>query len=269
MLVKSPSDIRANPLPTPFGLRANGGAGSAAAFYRDIVPRAALLAALLGAAPAAAQVVPRTEYEEVTGRPKPLPAIPRAFSGFVRAASPDLLLVRGLGGRDISVEIDWYEVEGFEQLQGGRFLGFAVTGHEAYGYILVDRAAAAGDAVHHTGARPTFSPDGRWFAAAEMSDAGFGNLHGVALWEVRREGTFRRFYTDALPYGSEWRVDRWVRPRCVSVSAIGAGWGAPPGADPEAAARAAPRTHYSLEIQDGGIDMTASNDRPGCTGDGQ
>jgi hypothetical protein len=259
MHVKRPSEISANPLPTPFGLRANGGAGSAAAFYRDIVPRAALLAALLASAPAAAQFVPRTEYEQMTGRPKPLPVIPRALSGIVRAASPDVLLVRGLGGRDIAVEIAWYDVERFEQLQGGRFLGLVVTGHEAHGYILVDRGAAPGDAVHDTGARPTFSPDGRWFAAAEMSDAGFGNLQGVGLWEVRNEGTFRRFFTDALPYGSDWRVDRWARPRCVAVSAVAAGSGTPPL-----------RTHYGIEIrEDGGIDLTASNDRLGCTGVGQ
>jgi hypothetical protein len=259
MLLKRPSEISANPLRTPFGLRANGGAGSAAAFYRDIVPRAALLAALLASAPAAAQFVPRTEYEQMTGRPKPLPVIPRALSGIVRAASPDVLLVRGLGGREIAVEIAWYDVEGFEQLQGGRFLGLVVTGHEAHGYILVDRGAAPGDAVHDTGARPTFSPDGRWFAAAEMSDAGFGNLQGVGVWEVRGEGTFRRFFTDALPYGSDWRVDRWVRPRCVSVSAVAAGAGTPPS-----------RTHYGIEIrEDGGIDLTASNDRLGCTGVGQ
>ena len=290
MIVKRPSEISTNPLPAPFGLslskpcpssgarkegqpsdklRANGGAGSEAAFYRGIVPLAALLAALLGSAPAAAQFVPRTEYEVVTGRPKPLPVIPRALSAIVRAASPDVLLVRGLSGRDIPVEIAWYEVEGFEQLGGGRFLGLVLTGHEAYGYILVDRAAAPGEAVHDTGARPTFSPDGRWFAAAEMNDAGFGNLQGLGLWEVRNEGTFRRFFTDALPYGDDWRVDSWVRPRCVSVSAVAVGWEAPSGADPEVALRGAPRTHYGLEIREGGIDLTASNDRPGCTGEGQ
>jgi hypothetical protein len=204
------------------------------------------------AAPATAQQFrPRTEYERLTERPKPVPTVPAELSGIVRGVSPDRLLVRTLGGGEVAVDIEWYEVRSFTLHPGGRFLGLDVGGYEEYGHILVDRAGAG--AVHETGVAPTFSPDGRWFAAAELTDFGFNNLEGVAVWEVLVGSSRRRFFSDAMPYGFEWRVEGWPTPSCVAIST------SVPEASPAA------RTHYGIEMDGDGAVMRAAHDRPGCT----
>jgi hypothetical protein len=223
---------------------------------------AVLLLAL--AAPATAhQSTPRQEYEETTGRPKPSPVIPRALRAMVAEANPDRLVVRGLDGQSIPVNLDWIEPVEFTTYQDGRYFGFAISGYEAGGYTIVDRRGTGEEAVIETGIAPSFSPDGRFFAAAEMSESAFGNLNGVALWEVRPNHTVRRLFTDALPRGFEWRVDGWVRADCVAMSAIEAGWQPPDGQDWAQAVRSAPRTHYAIEVGDG-IVLSPTHDRTPC-----
>ena len=98
-----------------------------------------------------------------------VPVIPAEFRSVVRAVSPDRLVVTALDGRPIPVDIEYYVPSRFSLHQRGRYLGFAVDGHEANGYLMVDRSAPAHEAVAETGIAPTFSPDGLYFAAAEMS----------------------------------------------------------------------------------------------------
>jgi hypothetical protein len=61
-------------------------------------------------------------------------------------------------------------------------------------------------AAVESGQTPVFSPDGRFFAAAEMSDAGFNNLEGIGLWKKLPDRTVRHFFTDAAHSGWDWRV---------------------------------------------------------------
>lgn len=214
-------------------------------------PRAALAAIALLLAPlqaGAQDFVPRTEYEEMMGEPKPLPAIPAQFAGIVRASSPELLLVKALDSREIPVNIDWLEPDEFHSFAQDRFIGFSFSGYETYGYILIDRAMAGEAAVIATGEMPSFSPDGRHFAAAELSESGYGNLNGVGVWEVLPHATALRFFSDALPPRWEWRTDGWARADCVAVSAISPEWQPEDFEHWEAEMAAAPRLHYSLEV---------------------
>ena len=219
---------------------------------------------LAWAASAAAQVTnPRQEYEEATGRPKQAPTIPSQFREMVDEATPDLLVVRGVEGQLIPVTLDWIDPTAFRTFYERRYLGFAFSGYEAEGYTLVDRHGRGASAVIHTGQRPIFSPDGRWFAAAEMTESGFGNLNGVALWEILPNRTVRRLFTDAVPRAFDWRMDGWVRSNCVAMSAIAIGWQPSQGQVWEAAVREAPRVHYELEVGDG-FELTPRDDGRPC-----
>src|SRR5690606_28025525 len=64
---------------------------------------------LVGAPVAAQEFEPRNEYEALTERPKSRPAIPPQLAEIIRDASPDRLLVNGLHGNMIEVDISWYE----------------------------------------------------------------------------------------------------------------------------------------------------------------
>ena len=221
----------------------------------------------LGAPAAAQETTPREEYEAVTGRPKPAPEIPAALSAMVFETTPDHIFVRGIDGERIPVSIDWFDPREFASHQDGRFFAFSFTGYAAEGYTLVDRRGRGEAAVIETGQAPVFSPDGRWFAAAEMTDSGFGNLNGIALWEVLPDRTVRRFFTDVLPYSVDWRADRWVRPDCVAISSIQPGYEVPGNVPWEEAVRSAPRVHYQLEVG-AGVSLSASYGAEPCVPQG-
>lgn len=224
---------------------------------------AALVLLLAPHVSAAESFKPRNEYEELIGEPKPVPEIPAGLASVLRAKSPDKLLVKSLDGNEIEVDIEWYDPEEFKLYVDGRYLGFSYIGHEDYGYILVDRAASGETAVMQTGNAPVFSPDGRLFAAAEMSEAAFSNLEGIALWERHEVSTKRRFFTDAVPSGFDWRVEGWTRKDCVAFSTIALGWH--PDQDWETAMAVAPRQNYALKVDGPGIELRLTYDRPGCT----
>jgi len=149
---------------------------------------------------------PQNEYEELIGRPKSIPPIPANPPSILQATSPEALLVKGLDGNEIAVDIEWIEPEAYSFYAAGRYLGFTFVGYEYYGYKLVDRAASEKMAAVESGQTPVFSPDGRFFAAAEMSDAGFNNLEGIGLWKKLPDRTVRHFFTDAAHSGWDWRV---------------------------------------------------------------
>ena len=146
---------------------------------------ALLAGVLLAGTPASAQEFEaQDEIEAVLGRPKRAPVIPPDLRAMVRVSERDRLVVRGLDGADIVIDIAQMEPESFAQYGGGRFFGFSFIGYEFYGYILVDRAMRGDDAVIETGEAPVFSPEGRHFAAVQFSGAGFGNLEAFGLWTV-------------------------------------------------------------------------------------
>ncbi|HWT11613.1 MAG TPA: hypothetical protein VN231_02570 [Allosphingosinicella sp.] len=228
------------------------------------MPGGAIRAAVLGVAlfawaPARAQnPAQRTELEEALGRPKTAPVVPAELRAMVRTAERDRLVVRGLNGADIEVDISEKEPERFAGFGGGRFFGFSFLGYEHFGFILVDRAAEAAEAVIATGEAPAFSSDGRYFAAAQITEGGFGNLEAVAVWEVLPGRSVRRFLTDSLPRAFDWRVDGWPRPDCAAVSAIDIAWEPPDGVDHAEAMRSAPRSQYQIEIDGEGVMLRSS-----------
>ncbi|MFN3943931.1 MAG: hypothetical protein ACK4K7_03240 [Allosphingosinicella sp.] len=207
---------------------------------------------------------PRNHYEELMERPKPIPEIPPHLRHIVAADGPDRLVVTGLAGQLIEVDIEWSEPEEWHLLADGRYLGFVVGGYETHGYTLVDRAATGGGEVMDTGVEPTFSPTGRWFAAAQMSDPGWGNMEGVAVWEVLPDRTALRMMTSAVPYGSDWRVDRWATERCAVITTIPGGVEMQPDETYEAWLARAPRQTYLLEVTDDGALLYMQASLGGC-----
>ena len=228
-----------------------------------IVAAIALVLTVLPGGAAGQRSAPPTEYVRLIERPKPIPQIPAELQATVRAASPERLVVRGLGGHDIVVDVEWYEPSEFRLYQDQRFLGMSLRGYEDFGYYLVDRAGIGEAAVLETGRAPSFSPDGRFIAAVELSESGWSNLEGVAVWEVSADGTVRRFFTNAVPHGHDWRVDGWPRPNCVAISAVDHSWQPPEGQDWEQALPNAPRLRYGIEISNE-ISLRASFDQPAC-----
>jgi len=225
----------------------------------------ALVLALFPQAGQAQSLVPRTEYEELTEAPKPVPSIPASLAGIVHADSADRMVVKSLDGSEIPIDIEWYEPDEFKLFAGERYLGYSYGGYEAYGYILVDRAMSGKAAVIGTGREPVFSPDGRFLAAAESSESGYGNLNGVALWEMLPGASAQRFFTNALPFGWDWQIDSWARPDCVAVSAIVEEWAPQTAEESESGRTTAPRRHYALVIEEAGIKLLNNFDQPGCT----
>ncbi len=216
----------------------------------------ALVAALFATGPAVAQnAPPASELEEALGRPRRVPVIPPELRPMVREASRDRLVIRMLGGSDTAIDISQFEPENFQQFGNGRFLGFSFLGYEFYGYMLVDRAMSGVTAVIDTGDAPVFSPDGRHFAAVQLSGAGFGNLEGLGIWAVRPAGSVPILASDVLPEGEQWRIDGWPRADCVSVS-----WLERPSGSPEPAPD---RRHFGVEIGEP-IAVRASYAFPGC-----
>jgi hypothetical protein len=175
--------------------------------------------ALIGPAMASAQPA-RTEFEEAMGRPVRAPVVPPALRPMVREATTERLVVRGLGGGEIAVALGDIETERLAGFADGRYLGFHFNGYEFFGYRLVDRRMRGEDAVIETGEAPVFSPDGRHFAAVQVSGASFGNLEGLAIWRVEADRTVQILFTELLPQGEDWQIDGWPREDCISVSSI-------------------------------------------------
>jgi hypothetical protein len=214
--------------------------------------------ALIAAAAAAQEPAPVNELEQARGRQTRAPAIPEELRPMVREATRERLLVRRVRGPDVVVDISDREAESPAQFGNGRFVGFPYAGYEFFGFTLVDRAAQGEAALIDTGERPVFSSDGRYFASAVITEGGYGINEGVAVWEVLPDRVARRFYTEAMPAGIEWRVDGWPRDACVAISAVEPGWQPPPGIDYSVGIRSAPRAHFQLVMDQDGVALSAA-----------
>lgn len=215
---------------------------------------AVLASALLAGQPAAAQQPPLTELEQMMGHRKTAPIIPPALRPMILEASANRLLIRGLDGGTINVDIAEMLPERFEAFAGGQFVGFAFTGYEYYGYVLIDRATRGQAAQIETGERPAFSPDGRHFAAVQLSGSGFGNLEGLGVWDLAPGGVTRRLFLSALPAGEDWRIDGWRRAGCIALSAA-----------PMNTESATPRLQFALEYGPL-ISFSPTENDAACTG---
>jgi hypothetical protein len=202
------------------------------------------LAALAGPAAAAPDLQPQGAERQARA-----PDIPAALRATVSVNGAGLIL-RMNDGSPHRFDMSELQVDKLEGFQNGRFIGFEIGGNEEYGYVLIDRTGRGEPAESHTGSRPSFSEDGRYFAAAEISESGFGNLNGVALWQVRPAGVKRLFYTDSVRSGFHWRAEAFRQPNCVPITAVEEGWEptAPDRWDAEVAN--APRAWYELRWSD-------------------
>jgi hypothetical protein len=180
-----------------------------------------LLAAIaLSVAVGTADAMPKGQG---TQRQVQAPAIPAALRNMVRVDGTALMIRMNDGSRH-RFDISELHVDRFETFARGRFVGFGISAHEEFGYVLIDRTQRGELAEIPTGDRPVFSEDGSHFAAAEVSASGYGNLDGIGLWQVRPRGVRRLFYTNAVREGHHWKTEAFRGPACVLISAVPNGW---------------------------------------------
>jgi hypothetical protein len=188
---------------------------------------AIIAAGLLGQAmPAAAAPVcpPRVSDE---GEPflDKAPKIPKKYQSLIKASKTDLAIASE-SGNTLCVKLGWiFQIDKFWNSPDQRFVGFDYFGYETHGYILIDRKGAGQEIA--TGAQPLFSPDKKHFAFAQLTDSGWGNFEGAAIWSVDADGSQRQVdfsleddNAEKLPHGFDWKVDRWIDSNNVSLSMI-------------------------------------------------
>lgn len=210
------------------------------------------LAALAAASPSLAQDPMPTdgemlaEWKEMMGEAKPKPQIPSSLREIIPNSGPLRFNVIALDGEAIPVNISHVDPTEFELFQGKRFLGFKEGGYEYYGYTVLDRQMSGEAASIQTGAKPSFSPNGRWIVAAEMSEAGYNGLEAIGLWEILPDRTVERLIASYGLHGYHWRVEGWPNDMCAVISYIDENWQAPEGTDYETSIKIAPRQYLAV-----------------------
>lgn len=184
----------------------------------------ALPAAVLAqTAPAAPNLAQCGRYQPQEGdmeleRKGPLP-VPAALRP-VMASSRDYVAVTTLTNTTLCLLArEWEQIAAPALSADRRFLGFAWSGYEAGGYILVDRAGK-GSKVD-TGARPVPSPSGKRLASIEWSESGFGSLNGILILDILPDRLKESGRIDeGLENHDDWKIDRWAGDACFEVSAV-------------------------------------------------
>lgn len=129
------------------------------------------------------------------------------------------LSVKTLSGRTLCVNMyGMAQARDFRVSEDLRLLGFSWTGYEADGYKVVDRIGHG--RVIETVSRPLLSPGHKRFAAIQFSDASFGGIEGVRVWEVGRRQVVRVADVSNRGglYGNSWRLLRWADDSCLVLS---------------------------------------------------
>ncbi len=172
---------------------------------------------------AAPECPPRQRDKDEPFLDKP-PAIPKTFSKWVKASKTDLS-ISTLGGTTLCVKLGWiFDPDKFWISIDQRFIGFDITGFEYHGHVVIDRSGAGQEIA--TGERPIFSPDKSKFAFAQLSDSGWGNFEGIAIWSVDSTKSTKLISIEndensqPLPFGIDWKVDRWSGDDVVELSMI-------------------------------------------------
>ncbi|QUL36516.1 hypothetical protein [Erythrobacter sp. JK5] len=162
------------------------------------------------------EAIPQQEFDFEWDGEKSF-AVPQEWSAFA-AASNRWMAVATTAGTTECVDLSWmFEGEDFE-IHQDRFVGFSWVGYEAFGYTLVDRAGTG--TVLDTGHRPVFSPNGFRMAALQSSESGYGGLEGFGVWYVYETGLKPIYLNSAVPFMTDWRIDRWEGDDCLHISAI-------------------------------------------------
>lgn len=129
------------------------------------------------------------------------------------------LSVKTLSGRTLCVNMyGMAQARDFRVSEDLRLLGFSWTGYEADGYKVVDRIGHG--RVIETVSRPLLSPGHKRFAAIQFSDASFGGIEGVRVWEVGKRQVVRvaDVSNKGGLYGNSWRLLRWADDSCLVLS---------------------------------------------------
>ncbi len=152
------------------------------------------------------------------------PSIPKQFRKWVKASKTDLS-ISTLSGQTLCVKLGWiFDPNKFWISKDQRFIGFDILGFEYHGHVVIDRSGKGQEIA--TGERPIFSPDKSKFAFAQLSDSGWGNFEGVAIWSVDSNKSTKLISIEndensqPLPYGIDWKVDRWSSEDAVALSMI-------------------------------------------------
>jgi hypothetical protein len=152
------------------------------------------------------------------------PPIPKKFRSLMKAGKTDLAVATE-SGKTLCIKLGWTaDINNFWISSNKRFVGFDVSGFEHHGHITIDRYGAGREIA--TGQRPVFSPDNKHFAFAQLSDSGWGNFEGAAIWSVDASGsTMASSYVNdeiqlMLPYGINWKIDRWIDNETVTLSMV-------------------------------------------------
>lgn len=129
------------------------------------------------------------------------------------------LSVKTLSGRTLCVNMyGMAQARDFRISEDLRLLGFWWTGYEADGYKVIDRIGHG--RVIETVSRPLLSPGHKRFAAIQFSDASFGGIEGVRVWEVGKRQVVRvaDVSNKGGLYGNAWRLLRWADDSCLVLS---------------------------------------------------
>lgn len=129
------------------------------------------------------------------------------------------LSVKTLSGRTLCVNMyGMAQARDFRISEDLRLLGFWWTGYEADGYKVIDRIGHG--RVIETVSRPLLSPGHKRFAAIQFSDASFGGIEGVRVWEVGKRQVVRvaDVSNKGGLYGNSWRLLRWADDSCLVLS---------------------------------------------------
>lgn len=157
-------------------------------------------------------------------------SVPADFAPFMAASATELAILTQ-GGSTICQNLGWishFDIS--DRLMGERLVGLQYVGYESFGYLLVDRSGAG--SITDIGSRPVFSPDGRRFAALQVSDSGWGGMEGFGVWDLAADGHRALLlqvadrtndWTLPAPFSDraqDWRLDSWQGNGCVAMSAV-------------------------------------------------
>jgi hypothetical protein len=153
------------------------------------------------------------------------PVIPKKYRSIIAASKTDLAVATETG-KTICVKLGWIaDIENYWNSPDMRFIGFDYSGYETHGHVMIDSKGVGQEIA--TGARPVFSPDNKHFAFVQLTDSGWGNFEGAAIWSVEANNSSSKVNYDTandkgpkLPYGIDWKIDRWINNNGVSLSMI-------------------------------------------------
>jgi hypothetical protein len=197
---------------SPGGSEANASMAASAAAASASPTHTATATANLGACPARS-----SEDVADLGRKGPLP-LPPSLSGLAKADRLNLA-VTTINGGTVCADLSWIEeITQVKVSPDKRFVAFDWLGYEAFGHLIIDRAAKG--QVLETGNAPLAPPTGRRFAAIDLSESGFGALNAFAVWDIESNG-LREIakFSEGLPSG-DWKLGEWSGDSCINLSVL-------------------------------------------------